>query len=201
MFQIGDVVRLRTGEQPIVITEVDESNFSIKGFYLSPSVMETWHRDCGDYIHYENSLDDHYVERWELLSKQHSEVPEPQGETIMTTLYQTNEKKPRFGTKLATNSEGKVVLEIKGTGEVEAFKPEDITEVVPYTVSVEFLEGSNSYNRSQNYSYITTEGAVSTGDIIFVEPSGNMARVTKVNTKSRKATKELKGRKVATTEI
>ena len=119
----------------------------------------------------------------------------------MSTLYETEDG--RFGTKLATNSEGKVVLEIKGSkGEVEAFAPETIKEVVPYTVSVQFIEGNDArYGKPKNYSFISKEGQVQAGDIIFVDGSPNMARVTKLNTKSRQATKELKGRKVLTEDL
>lgn len=116
-------------------------------------------------------------------------------ENDMAKLFQTKEETPRFGTMLATNSAGKYVLEMKGSGEVLAFDKNDVEEVKPYTVGVRFeLNGTE-------YHYLSSKGAVEKGDVLIVSGSGSLAFVTSVDNKSDKATKELTGRKLLTTPI
>jgi hypothetical protein len=137
-------------------------------------------------------------QRWRLYDQccyeTHRDKPETQ-ETTMTKLYQTKEETPRFGTMLATNSAGKFVLEMKGTGEVLTFDPASVEEVRPYTVDVRFS------NSSTLYGYISVKGAVAVGDVLLVKGSADFARVVKVDSKNERATKHLRGRKVATEEI
>jgi 4-diphosphocytidyl-2C-methyl-D-erythritol kinase len=116
-------------------------------------------------------------------------------ENDMAKLFQTKEETPRFGTMLATNSAGKYVLEMKGSGDVLTFEKSEVEEVKPYTVGVRFeLNGIE-------YHYLSRKGDVEKGDILFVSGSGSYAFVTSVDTKSDKATKELTGRKVLTAVI
>jgi hypothetical protein len=116
-------------------------------------------------------------------------------ENDMAKLFQTKEETPRFGTMLATNSAGKYVLEMKGSGDVLTFEKSEVEEVKPYTVGVRFeLNGIE-------YHYLSRKGDVEKGDVLFVSGSGSYAFVTSVDTKSDKATKELTGRKVLTAVI
>jgi hypothetical protein len=116
-------------------------------------------------------------------------------ENDMAKLFQTKEETPRFGTMLATNSAGKYVLEMKGSGDVLTFEKSEVEEVKPYTVGVRFeLNGTE-------YHYLSRKGDVEKGDVLFVSGSSSFAFVTSVDTKSDKATKELTGRKVLTTVI
>ena len=115
-----------------------------------------------------------------------------EGNTTMSKLYQTKEETPRFGTLLATNSAGKYVIEMKGTGEVLTFDKGDVEEVKPYTVRIKFQDSSNEYD------YLSRKGDVEKGDMIIVDGNGHIAKVTAVDTKSDRATKELSGRKVVT---
>lgn len=119
--------------------------------------------------------------------------PTTEGNTTMPKLYQTKEETPRFGTLLATNSAGKYVIEMKGTGEVLTFDKSDVEEVKPYTVRIKFQDSSNEYD------YLSRKGDVEKGDMIIVDGNGHIAKVTAVDTKSDRATKELSGRKVVTT--
>lgn len=115
-----------------------------------------------------------------------------EGNTTMSKLFQTKESTPRFGTLLATNSAGKYVIEMKGTGEVLTFDKGDVEEVKPYTVRIKFQDSSNEYD------YLSRKGDVEKGDMIIVDGNGHIAKVTAVDTKSDRATKELSGRKVVT---
>ena len=178
MFNKGDIVRLRFGAAPMrVIGEAPHYGcYTLR--YIRSSHMTR--RNVAELIHYEEP----------------NETEETKEET-MTKLYETKEATPRFGTKLAVNSAGMVVLEMKGTGEVSTFKPEDIEEVHPYTVGIKFQDSSTQYH------YITKKGAVKKGDTILGLSSvaHQFATVVDVDTKSDRATKELKGRKVMTEEI
>lgn len=134
--------------------------------------------------------DDH-----EQLARQSGPKHTTTKENTMPKLYQTNEETPRFGTLLATNSAGKLVLEMKGSSEVLTFDKKDVEEVKPYTVGVRFeLNGTE-------YHYLSRKGDVEKGDLLLIPGSSSFAIVTSVDTKSDKATKELTGRKVATTVI
>jgi len=121
-----------------------------------------------------------------------NETDNQKTENDMPKLYQTTEQTPRFGVLLATNSMGKLVLEMKGTGIVETFEKAEVEEVKPYTVSIKFQDSSNEYQ------YLSRKGDVEKGDMILVDGNGHMAKVIAVDTKSDRATKELKGRKVLT---
>lgn len=110
-------------------------------------------------------------------------------------LYQVKGTEDQFGTLLATNSEGQLVLEMRGAGgEVRAFNREDVKEVLPYSYGVRFG------GVGKTYQYIGTEGEVEVGDILIPESGGlnNLATVVSVNTRSRNATKRFAGRKLLT---
>ena len=126
------------------------------------------------------------------LPWQTNETDNQKTENTMPKLYQTTEQNPRFGVMLATNSVGKLVLEMKGTGIIEAFEKSEVEEVKPYTVRIKFQDSQTEYE------YLSRKGDVEKGDMILVDGSGHIAKVTAVDTKSDRATKELKGRKVLT---
>lgn len=111
------------------------------------------------------------------------------------TLYQTNEATPRFGTKLAVNSAGKIVLEMKGSGNVEAFDKDAVSVVMPYTVDVTFQGGGG------NYAFRTLPGEVEVGDLLALHGYDNFATVVAIDTKSPKATKDLVGRRILTAKL
>lgn len=105
------------------------------------------------------------------------------------TLYQVKGTEI-YGTKLATNSSGQFVLEMKGSGEVKAYPKEYLEEVLPFTVAVQFLDGTNN----QKYHYLY-DGPVKlrVGDLLFIESTTGFAKVTDVDTKSKKAMTVLTG--------
>lgn len=115
-----------------------------------------------------------------------------QKENTMTEkkLYQINipVNTVKYGHKLAVNSAGKWVMEIKGTGEVVTCDKDDVEEVMPYTVSVQFQTGKQIYN------YLAEKGSVELNAFyIFDAPLGRaIAQVVKLDTKSPAASVEFK---------
>lgn len=112
-------------------------------------------------------------------------------------LYEVQvDEKVLFANYLATNSDGLWVMEEKGTGHIFTTKKEKAQEVLPFTIDVRF-EGSASVN-----SYLSNKDtALKVGDVLLIEGDTTFARVVKVDSKSKKAIKELKGRKVVTEEF
>lgn len=189
-FQKGESVRLVKGKVEQKVLEVAYSNkrWLIRASYLTfedfTKYPPRW-RDASDYVRFETAT-------------------EESTETVnMSKLFQINngDNEPKFGTYLATNSVGHLVLEIKGTGEVRAFPPEEVSEVKPYTVALKFV-GIASQARSQSQThYRSKPGALERGDmVIFVD--GAIAIVTKIDTKSEAAQSLGKGvRKLVTAPL
>ncbi len=98
----------------------------------------------------------------------------------MTELYQTKTAPERFGTFLAKNSRGEIVLEIKGTGEVVAFKPDEIEVVTPYTVNLQPLDKALS-----SVHVLATIGEVELQDVLLELDTGIVFRVTALDTKAK----------------
>ena len=97
-------------------------------------------------------------------------------------LYQTKEDKPRYGTYLATDTNGDTVLEMKGkTSEFESFKADDIERVIPYTVEISFMGGGGDYQ--------VPKDSVEVGDYVLSECNG-YGRVTNIDTKQECADKD-----------
>jgi hypothetical protein len=94
----------------------------------------------------------------------------------------------KYGHKLAVNSAGKWVMELKGTGEVITCDKDDVEEVMPYTVSVQFQTGK------QIYSYFAEKGSVELNAFyVFDAPLGRaIAQVVKLDTKAPAASVEFK---------
>jgi len=113
-------------------------------------------------------------------------------EETMKKLYEiTTSLTTSYGHKLAVDSSGNWVMEIKGSGEVKSYPKELITEVVPYSISIKF----NS--TSQEYSYFAVKGDWAVGDVVLLSDGGNsLATVKSIDTKSAKATKWITGFKL-----
>lgn len=112
-------------------------------------------------------------------------------EEPMNTLYEVKfEDTIVFATKLAVNSNGFWVMEEKSTGKVFTARKEDVEEVTPYTVDLVFHNGQTTY------SYLSEAGKYEKGDIVIMpgynSPSPQFAFIVGVDTKSKKATRELK---------
>lgn len=104
------------------------------------------------------------------------------------TLYQVIGKE-QYGTYLATNSEGKYVLEMKdNSNALAAFDVKEIEEVVPWTFDVCYGKMGNNGNST---SYSGAKNCVKEGDVL-IRQCGSIGIVTKVNTK-RKNMQPFKG--------
>jgi hypothetical protein len=185
---VGDIVRLRHGAAPIVVRSISPSHFD--GMYIySEITVHRSQRDAEPFLHFDNS--DGSPAPQELLREGTKpsfildsirqflgEEQQQEGNEDMTTLYQTNENPPRFGTLLTKNSEGHFVLEMKGEGgKVEVYSRDNLTEVLPYTASFEPL-GTGAI-----FHAVIEKGSLKTGD--FIVKDNRLFRVFKLNTKKR----------------
>ena len=110
-------------------------------------------------------------------------------ETKMKKLYEIAvDGKKLYGHKLATDSQGHWVMEVKGTGEVLAVDKACVEEVLPHTIGVQYETGK------MVYSYLADAGKYQVGEFYILDaPSGRViVQVTEVDTKSVSATKEFK---------
>lgn len=96
----------------------------------------------------------------------------------MDKLYQfTHEGKTLFGHKLAVNSEGLWVMDVKGGAPV-AIKAEEAEEVIPYSVSVKSLSSGETKHM------MIDKGVVSKGGV-YVARTGGIYTVLDVDTKTK----------------
>jgi hypothetical protein len=191
-FNVGDLVRLVAGKAKMKVLGVrtSASGNEIRADYVSrigrgyvPS--RRW-RPEHDYVHFNKNTDNETSKEKETTE-------------MKSKLYQTKEETARFGTLLATNSQGKLVLEMKGTGEVLAFDRDQVEVVMPYTFGVKFP------NNHTEYHYLGKDGEVAVNDMVMLDNSSTgkfeIARVTSVNTRSEAATVVFKGSKLLTQRI
>jgi hypothetical protein len=129
-----------------------------------------------------------------LVSKGYSTFEPPkQGETNMAnekTLYEINRGDIKsYGYKLAVNSQGQWVMEIKGSGDVIAVDKASVSEVIPYTIGVKFATNGTIYH------YFNEAKDLVKGDALVMEgyagSNYQIAMVVDVDTKSKNATKEI----------
>jgi hypothetical protein len=94
-----------------------------------------------------------------------------------------------YGYKLAVNSAGQWVMEIKGSGDVVAVDKATVSEVIPYTVGIKFAQ------QGQTYNYFNEAKDLVEGDALVMDGYGSgdyqVALVVAVDTKSKEATKEI----------
>lgn len=168
--EAGDWVRLRTGRQPMVVERATSGKIWARYLTSSPEYGPQRGRAAEDFV---------------LVKK--ASAAAPKKEKSVTKLYQTKSAEnqvPQFGTYLATNSKGEIVLEIKGTGAVEAFKPEDVEEVRPHTVGIR-VSGQPIRH------YEIPVGVVERGDVLILRSGSELrlAIVTATDTKKTDAGK------------
>lgn len=161
LFKVGDIVKLKTGSQPIEVTAI--SPFYLKGKYQKSS-YEIGPRKITDF---------------ELFNE---------GTTNMnsTQLFQINlADSVQYGHYLATNSSGQYVMEVKGTGAIVTVPKDSIEEVLPYTISVVFM------GDAPKYSFFAEAGKFEKGVYLMGDDYSNrFVVVTDLDTKSKKATKD-----------
>ena len=178
-FGIGDRVRLVAGHTEMEVVGISCNTFIIK--YVSK--LPYTGNEHSTSVKYRAGCD---IVLWETKQKETEEM----------TLYQTKQKTPRYGTKLAVNSKGQIVLEMKGdSAKVEAFDADKIEEVVPYT-----FQARSAVTPGHDCHYSGNEGDVSKGDIL-ISNSGYIYIVAALNTKCKKPKKEFKGSVLSPTKV
>jgi hypothetical protein len=194
LFERGDTVRLHSGTSPQKVMDVKQVSGSVArraGVHDGTQVLLTCYLSGlagwnGAYP---------YERRWRAASDYVLLPPKPAQatqENVMPKLYQvTYDGKPAL---LVKNSAGDLVLELKGSGDVAAFKPSEAEEVRPYTVSVKFVDSGTIYH------FEAVKGSVEVGDRLLLD-SDAVARVIALDTKSPSATKKLRGRKLLTAPL
>ena len=175
-WEIGEVYFREYGDSPFEILDIDHyvnnNQIIYKAKYLSGPTVE---------------------DRKEYLIKA---IKVGEEITTMTNkLYQVIGTET-YGTYLATNSEGKYVLEMSGTKEVKAFSKTQVEEVLPWTFDVNFND-----LHQQAYSYQGDKDSVKVGDLLFSKDHDKFVFVVAVDTKSKKATKRFSGFKLNSVEL
>lgn len=91
-----------------------------------------------------------------------------------------------YGHKLAVNSSGLWVMEVKGTGAIITADKNDIEEVLPHTIGIRFESDKTIYH------YFAEKDKFKVGDWFVLESYGGRAivNVVAVDTKSKGATKD-----------
>ena len=180
MFAVGDLVQHKELKTKYMVAEPE--------FPYQVVSHKTWVKRSENHSGYAV-----VTENLELIEEGNTEMTKP--------LYEVKENdKPVFAHKLATNGDGLWVMEEKGTNRVFTCSKSDAEEVMPYTVDISFGERG-----VQNYSYLSEKGKFEEGDFLLMDSSKvgapwSLARVMKVDTKSKKATVELKPFKKLLTE-
>lgn len=197
-FEPGDVVRLKNGKKPMVVCAVSPNKNHIRAIYSSGmgyaraefrSREPTW-AEMAQWAQSWRSADDYEV--YTLGSTENENMPK---------LYEIKNEDgtTAFGTYLAQNSEGKLVLEIKGTGEVKAFAPADVSEVVPYTVQIRIMmNGAAVRQGNTSPHYRCVKGSLAKGDVVMFT-DGTLGKVITDDTKKADA-QTLKGARKLVTE-
>ena len=189
-FQIGDIVRLKTGESPQKVLDIRRSftrvEYELKCAYLSDV---RYHYRMGD----PHGV---YARKWRRATDFVRYVEEPLKqlpgeEIILPDLYQLKKEPNRFGTVLQNsagqalrNSNGHIVLEMKGEGgKVEAFPEDELELVTPFTVKLHRL----TVGGGDQIDVIAENGQVQKDDVLLELNSGHLWRVTALDTKCRSA--------------
>lgn len=197
-FKKGDIVKLKNGNSPQKVYDV---RFGVDGrmllmtIYLSSeryyesnhqSASSKWrHADRFEHYHHQPKAEELFP-------------PQYQKETTMTQnpdLYQLKDAPARFGTVMTTssgtpvrNSQGHLILEMKGEGgKVEAFPEDKLELVTPYTIQLTRLSTSGEKENNAAINVIGEPGQVQKDDVLLELNSGTLWRVTELDSKCRSA--------------
>lgn len=142
-----------------------------------------------------------YMKDWKSIERigranEQSTQPTNEEENEMNNLFKVIETE-EYGTFLTKDSQGRMVLELKGTNKVASFFENEVEEVVPHTIDIQFKSNESLY------SFTSEKGVLEVDDLVVYEgPYGrDIAQVKGVNTKNKKATKSFKGWKLNATRI
>lgn len=193
-FKTGDKIRLITGRSPIMVLECDWFDESTGPPKISAKRRHQRFRGgwfirfmyCSAMSYSHNNEADHrnWREAEDFVFYDNVEIP-------MNKLYQTKGEPVQYGTYLAINSKGRIVLEMKGTAEVKDFAKNEIEEVKPFTVALTRFEGGHRDGETRHYQM--DEGTVAVDDVLLHLSNGNLWKVTAINTKHDSSTQSKNG--------
>ncbi len=170
-FKVNDVVRLKSGSSPIVVSRVFPSRGTLVGEYIKSGTPVD-----GPYSKFT------YYKENETQQNGDYEM------TDVKTIYEvTVDDKTLYANKLAVDSLGRWVMQVIGSSDIVAVDKKDTSEVLPYTISVRFSSDGQVYN------YLNTDRDITTGFYITAANSSTgftIVQVTALDTKSKAATKE-----------
>jgi hypothetical protein len=166
--EVGNIVRLKTGTSPMVVIYKTHKDYISCKYLNSGHVLEF--RNIKDFVMYEEET--------------------TQGKDTMTLYQFTVNADTKYGTYLATNSQGMFVIEEKGSGVIYTVNKDVVEEVMPYTIDVVFLGSAGD----TVYGYLAEANKYNVGEVYLLKaPLGHsLVAVVKVDTKSKKATKDFK---------
>ena len=130
-----------------------------------------------------------YVKSGKIVYASYEEIKpyKPELKDTKMALFQfTKDDKVHFGHHIATNNQGKYVMELKGSGDVMLVDPLDLQEVTPYTIAVKFFGGTSVYQ------YTAKPNTFKKGDVyVLTNQNGTaLVMIDAVDTKSKATTKE-----------
>lgn len=182
-FHTGDTVKLKTGHASLKVLDVKMvdgvQQYIFAAYY---SCLDWSHRNPNDHSHgakWRKSSDFELTMPPKKYFRGEWKEEQPVTENL---LYQTKVGDPiMFGTHIATDSKGRFVLEMKGSGNVLAFEEKEIEVVTPYTVELTplFKDDGNSIH------VLGQEGQVEKNDVLLELNSGRLWRVTLLDSKVR----------------
>ncbi len=223
----GVIVRLKTGEAPILIIKITTEHYdnmgtpAAFGFYVK-SECEARARPVEDYTLWEPDNTEEWYNIYNMACDLANAYGVPmatapqeedleidkltastKGNEAMTNkLYQTIVKEgetAQFGTYLAKNSAGQIILEMKGSNDCVAFDPKAIEEVLPWTFLATVVSSNRNNKVGSDVTLVGKKDSVEAGDILLSENA--MLRVVSVNTKNRNTNAVFKGRKLVTVDV
>lgn len=174
----GDVVVSINGKRPAVVTST-----SYYGNYGGGYIY-------AKYLHNNASI---------RFDAKNVKLYEDQNMTDTKTLYSLTKEDGTvvYGTHVGTNSQNKLLIEVKGTNEIVLADKSQLEEVIPYTFAVR-MNGKNTHYQCEPNKF-------KKNDVLLYTGAGadkfEVAMVTAVDTKNKGATTSFKGLKLVTEEI
>ena len=106
----------------------------------------------------------------------------------MPKLYQVKDSEPpQYGTFLTTDSKGRMVLEMKPSGGIQAHYKDKLEEVLPYTVELTQVMRQDAGDKGKSMHVLAVEGQVAKDEFMLELATGLLWRVTMLNSKCRSA--------------
>jgi hypothetical protein len=168
-FKVGDHVRRANGTKPAVVTSV--------GYCIYCRYLES----RNTFTCYKSDL---------VLDEDDVNFTKNQ---MTSTLYTFKENDVDvYASVIGKTQAGLLVLEARGGGGIFTKSPSDVTEVVPYTVSINF--------NGADYHYEVPKDLLVKGDVLLRE-DGYMGVVKELDTKKKNAITKLVARRVLTEEL